>query len=66
MTHEKELELMKLKDKVRKLLSAQKEYYRTKDKQKLMIAKSYEKEVAEIIDPPVKAQQSLFNDWLAQ
>lgn len=61
-----EIEYLKFKDKVRKMLAAQKDYFRTKDKQKLMIAKNYEKEVAEWIDPPQKAQQSLFQDWLGQ
>lgn len=60
-------ELIKLKDRVRKLLAAQKDYFRTKDKQKLIIAKNYEKEVAAIIDPPVKTQQEInFQNWLAK
>jgi len=66
MQQEIELSYLHLKDKVRKMLAAQKEYFRSKgDKQKLMIAKSLEKEVTEMIDPKQKAQQSLF-EWLGQ
>lgn len=67
MQQEIELSYMKLKDKVKKMLAAQKEYFRSKgDKQKLIIAKNLEKEVSEMVDPQPKAQQSLFNDWLGQ
>lgn len=63
---ELEIKYMQLKDKVKKMLSAQKEFYKSKgDKQKLIIAKRIEKEVTELIDPEIKPQQSLF-DWLAQ
>ena len=64
--NEIEISYMKLKDKVRKMLEAQAAYFRSaKDKQKLMIAKNLEKEVKEMIDPPQKQQQELFN-WLGQ
>lgn len=60
---------MKFKDKVKKMLDAQQAYFKSNhDKQKLMIAKSLEKQVRDFIDPPppkVEAQQSLF-DWLGQ
>lgn len=66
MQQEIELSYMHLKDKVKKLLAAQQEYFKSKgDKQKLMIAKNLEKEVSEMVDPKPKAQQSLF-EWLGQ
>ena len=65
MQTEIELRYMKLKDKVRKMLEAQKAYFRSNhDKQKLMIAKSLEKEVTELVDPKPKAQAEI--DWLGQ
>ena len=71
MTTQNEIELsyMRFKDKVRKMLEAQATYFRSgKDKQKLMIAKTLEKQVKEMLDPPEpkkEQQQSLF-DWLAK
>ena len=57
-----EIAYMKLKDEVRKMLAAQKEYFRSgKDKQKLMIAKSHEKKVSEMIDPPAPKGKTLFD-----
>jgi len=64
MAEEIELRYIKLKDKVKKLLDAQKEYFRTRDGQKLIIAKSLEKEVSEMVNPKPKSQAEI--DWLGQ
>lgn len=56
---EYQLRYLKLKDTVKKMLDAQKEYFRTKDKQKLIIAKGWEKKVTEMINPPV--EKTLFD-----
>lgn len=62
MQTELELKYLKLKDKVRKMIAAQKDYFRSNhDKQKLMIAKNLEKEVIEMVDPKPKAQKELFD-----
>lgn len=70
MTTQNEIELsfMQFKDKVRKMMEAQSAYFRSKDKQKLFIAKNYEKQVKEMLDPsePKKNQQQNLFDWLSQ
>jgi hypothetical protein len=72
MTTQNEIELsyMHFKDKVRKMMEAQAAYFRSNhDKQKLVIAKSLEKQVKDMLDPPEpkkQPQQDLFNDWLGQ
>lgn len=69
MTTQNEIELsfMKFKDKVRKMMEAQASYFRSNhDKQKLMIAKSLEKQVKDMLDPPPpkqQPQQNLFNEY---
>jgi hypothetical protein len=55
-----------LSDKVRKMLAAQKAYFKSnKDIQLLKVSKALESEVNEIVNPKEKQQQSLF-EYLAQ
>lgn len=55
-----------LADKARKMLTAQRAYFKSnKDFQLLKIAKSLEKEVDELINPTQKQQQDLF-EFLAK
>lgn len=67
MTQEElQLKYNHLSDKVRKMLAAQKAYFKSnKDIQLLKIAKALEAEVNDIINPQQKQQQNLF-DYLAQ
>jgi hypothetical protein len=54
-----------LLDVVKKVRAAQKDYYASgRDKQKLFIAKNYEKKLDEILNPTAPSQATI--DWLAQ
>ena len=63
---ELEIKFLQLKDKTKKYFLAKDEYFKSgKDQRKLIILKSIEKEIRELINPKEKQQKSLF-DWLAQ
>lgn len=66
MLQDAELKYNKLADKVRKMLQAQKDYFSSgrsgqRDTRKLMISKSLEKEVDEMVNPKPRPQAGLFD-----
>lgn len=64
MTQEElQLKYNKLVDKVKKMMAAQKAYFKSnKDFQLLRISKALEKEVEDMVNPKPQTQQNLFND----
>jgi hypothetical protein len=65
MDEDYKLRYLKLAEKVRQMLAAQKAYFKSgKDYQMLMASKKLEKEVDEIVNPKPSSQATI--DWLAQ